>query len=91
MKICSLASGSSGNSLYVETEHARMLVDAGISHKQITDRLKSINVDIADIDAVIISHEHTDHAQALPYLKVPVYVSSSIAGFWKDKVTTLRQ
>ncbi|HSG31818.1 MAG TPA: MBL fold metallo-hydrolase [Thermodesulfobacteriota bacterium] len=90
MKICTLASGSSGNSLYVETEHTKILVDAGISNKQITKRLSSIDVDINDIDAVVLSHEHTDHALALPYLKVPVYVSSSIAYIWSDKVKNLR-
>lgn len=91
MKICTLASGSSGNCLYVETEHTRLLVDAGISNRQITKRLSTINVDINDIDGVIISHEHTDHAQALPYLKIPVYVSSSTAGLWTDKVANLQQ
>lgn len=90
MKICTLASGSSGNSLYVETEHTKILVDAGISNKQITKRLSSIDVDINDIDAVVLSHEHTDHALALPYLNVPVYVSSSIAYIWSDKVKNLR-
>ncbi|NIP37889.1 MAG: MBL fold metallo-hydrolase [Candidatus Dadabacteria bacterium] len=91
MKICTLASGSSGNCLYVETEHSKILVDAGISNKQITKRLGSIDVDIKDIDAVVVSHEHTDHALALPYLKAPVYVSSSVTGLWNDKVYDLRR
>ena len=58
MKICTLASGSSGNSLYVETDHARILIDAGISNKKIKERLKTINVAIVDIDGVIICYEH---------------------------------
>lgn len=91
MKICTLASGSSGNSLYVQTDHARILVDAGISYKKITQRLSSINTSIDEIDAVIVSHEHSDHSLALPYLKVPIYVSSSIANFWKDKVPNINE
>ncbi len=91
MKICTLASGSSGNSLYVETDHARILIDAGISNKKITERLKSINVAIDDIDGVIISHEHSDHSLALPYLKIPVYISSSITNLWNDKILNLKQ
>ena len=91
MKICTLASGSSGNSLYVETDHARILIDAGISNKKITERLKSINVAIDDIDGVIISHEHSDHSLALPDLKIPVYISSSITNLWNDKILNLKQ
>jgi phosphoribosyl 1,2-cyclic phosphodiesterase len=91
MKICTLASGSSGNSLYVETDHARILIDAGISNKKITERLRSINVSIDEIDGVILSHEHSDHTLALPYLKIPVYISSSITSLWKDNIFNIRE
>jgi len=91
MKICTLASGSSGNSLYVETDDARILIDAGISNKKITERLRSIDVSIEQIDGVIISHEHSDHSAALPYLKIPVYVSSSIMSLWKERVFNIKE
>ena len=84
MKLCTLASGSSGNSLFIETNSSRILVDAGISYKKISKKLNAIGVDISDIDAVLITHEHTDHAQAVPQFHVPVYVANSIAGLWAD-------
>ena len=83
MKLCTLASGSSGNSLFIETRHSRILVDAGISYRKIRKKLKSVDVDIADIDAVIITHEHSDHAQAVPQFKQPVYVANSISNLWQ--------
>ena len=91
MKVCTLASGSSGNSLYLETSGSKILVDAGISLRQIKLRINSIDVDINDLDAVIISHEHIDHTQALKRLELPVYVSSNTLELWKDKVKYLHE
>jgi phosphoribosyl 1,2-cyclic phosphodiesterase len=56
-----LGSGSSGNCAYLETDGARILVDAGFSAKQIELRLASIGRTLADIEAVFITHEHSDH------------------------------
>lgn len=89
MKVCTLASGSSGNSLYIETAYSRILVDAGISMRQIKLRLANIGVDIGDLDAVIISHEHSDHSHAINRMDLPVYVSESTTDLWKDKVMQL--
>jgi phosphoribosyl 1,2-cyclic phosphodiesterase len=91
MRTCTLASGSSGNSLFVETKRTKVLVDAGISLKQITLRLKTLGVQMSDIDAVIVTHEHTDHAVSLPFIEAPVYVASATAPLWKDKVKNLRE
>ena len=91
MKVCTLASGSSGNSLYLETGGSKILVDAGISLRQIKLRLNSIDIDINDLDAVIISHEHIDHTQALKRLELPVYVSSNTLELWKDNVKYLNE
>jgi phosphoribosyl 1,2-cyclic phosphodiesterase len=66
-------------------------VDAGISPKQIVIRLKALGVQMSDIDAVLITHEHTDHIAALPFLEVPVYVASTTTFLWKDRVQNLKE
>jgi phosphoribosyl 1,2-cyclic phosphodiesterase len=65
---CPLASGSKGNCIYLGTDNTKVLIDAGISAKAIKARLEEINVDLADIDAILITHEHTDHIQGLKML-----------------------
>ena len=61
VKFCSIASGSSGNSIFVGTEHTRILFDAGLSGKRIQEGLKLLQVEGGQIDALFITHEHTDH------------------------------
>lgn len=65
LKFCSLYSGSTGNSLLVQNEKTNILFDAGVSAKKITEALTSLNVDPTNIDAIVVSHEHTDHVQGL--------------------------
>lgn len=65
LNFCSLYSGSSGNSLFVETENTKLLVDAGVSSKKIEQALHDINVEPSLIDAILITHEHSDHVQGL--------------------------
>ena len=65
MKACILASGSKGNSTYIETENHRILLDMGKNKKYIEESLKKINVDPNSIDIILISHLHTDHTSAL--------------------------
>lgn len=65
---CPLASGSKGNCIYLGTPKTKILIDAGLSGKLIISKLAEINVDISEIDAIIISHEHTDHIQGLKVL-----------------------
>ena len=91
MRVCTLASGSSGNSLYIETENTKILVDAGISMRQITLRLEKIGVQLSDIDAVVITHEHSDHTHAIKRLNVPIYVTTATAYLWKDRVKQLEE
>lgn len=90
MDVCTLASGSSGNSTFLRTEHSRILIDAGISLRQLTKRLQEIDEDIESLDAVVITHEHSDHTHAIPKLRVPVYVVSSTAYLWEEKVASLK-
>ncbi len=65
--LCSLASGSSGNCYVVASETTKILVDAGISGKQISERLCSLNMTTLP-DAVLITHEHSDHIKGLNVL-----------------------
>ncbi|CDZ75586.1 Metallo-beta-lactamase superfamily hydrolase [Peptoniphilus sp. ING2-D1G] len=68
MKFCSLSSGSSGNSQYIEYKDTKVLVDAGHSGKKIEDLLKSAGLDIKDIDAIFLTHEHIDHVKGVGVL-----------------------
>lgn len=63
-----LASGSKGNCLYYSSGKTKLLIDAGLSGKAICERLAQINVDISEIQAIVVTHEHTDHIQGLKVL-----------------------
>lgn len=80
---CPLASGSKGNSIYVGTKDTKILIDAGISAKMILEKLSEIDVDLEEIDAVVISHEHTDHIKGIAglckKLDVPVFANRDTA------------
>lgn len=80
---CPLASGSKGNCLYLGTPQTKILIDAGISAKATAQRLAQLNVDLDDIDAILITHEHGDHIQGLKTLafqrKIPLLCNSETA------------
>ena len=80
LNFCSLYRGSSGNCLFVETEKTKVLIDAGVSLKKIEQGLESINVSGADLDAVIVTHEHVDHIQSVGNISkkfdIPVFATS---------------
>jgi phosphoribosyl 1,2-cyclic phosphodiesterase len=65
VKICILASSSSGNSAFIATDRTRILIDAGLSRREITRRLAAIGEDICKLDAILVTHEHTDHTSGL--------------------------
>src|SRR5947207_1077965 len=60
-----LGSGSRGNATFIKTEQVRLLIDAGMSRREIAKRLEAIGEDPDGIDAVFITHEHSDHAAGL--------------------------
>lgn len=62
---CPLASGSKGNAIYFGTNKTKILIDAGLSAKELTKRLAEIDISLSDIDAILVSHEHTDHIRGL--------------------------
>lgn len=68
MKICILASGSSGNCIYVSSPHERVLIDAGLSARETARRLDQIGVPISTISAICLTHEHSDHIAGLAIL-----------------------
>jgi phosphoribosyl 1,2-cyclic phosphodiesterase len=63
-----LASGSSGNASLLATENTRILVDAGLSMRELGKRLAAIGEDLKLVDAILITHEHSDHVAGLPVL-----------------------
>ena len=79
MKFCSLYSGSSGNSLFVQGDETKILIDSGVSAKKITEALESIDVDIKEINGVLVTHEHIDHIRSLGTIakkyNIPIYAN----------------
>ena len=65
MKVVVLSSGSKGNTTYIETENTKILIDLGNSCKYVKERLKELNVDPECIDAILITHTHSDHIKGL--------------------------
>ena len=84
LNICVLASGSSGNAIYVATEKKKLLIDAGLSGKEVNKRLNQVNVEVDEIDAIFLTHEHSDHIQGAGVISrrcdVPIYASQ---GTWQ--------
>lgn len=79
MKLCSIASGSSGNCIYVGEGEHHILIDAGISRKRIVEGLNGIGVKPEQLDAIFVTHEHSDHIQGIPMMvkafQIPVYAT----------------
>ncbi len=79
MRLCSIASGSSGNCIYVGSDTTHLLVDAGISKKRTEEGLAQIDVSLQDMDGILITHEHTDHIGGLGVVSrkyhIPIYAT----------------
>jgi phosphoribosyl 1,2-cyclic phosphodiesterase len=80
MKLTVLGSGSTGNAVLIVAGETRVLVDAGLSAKEIARRLAMVGEDVQKLDAVLVTHEHGDHAGGLRVLlrtvDCPVYISA---------------
>jgi phosphoribosyl 1,2-cyclic phosphodiesterase len=81
MRICILGSGSSGNVTLVVAGETRVLIDCGLSARETVRRIRAVGEDPLRLDAVVITHEHGDHARGFPalskMLNVPVYISTA--------------
>ncbi|SES22437.1 MBL fold metallo-hydrolase [Salipaludibacillus aurantiacus] len=79
LKFSVLASGSTGNAIYVETNKQRLLIDAGLSGKKIEQCFKQIGLCPSKLDGILVSHEHSDHIKGVGILarryKLPVYAN----------------
>ncbi len=80
IEICALASGSNGNCYYVGNKEEAVLIDAGLSFKQILKRMEAKALDPKKIRAVFITHEHGDHVRGVRVLgkklDIPVYMTN---------------
>lgn len=80
MKLSVLGSGSTGNAILIVAGETRVLVDAGLSAKEITRRLAQVGEDVHRLDGILVTHEHGDHAGGLRVLlrsiDCPVYISA---------------
>ena len=79
MRLCSIASGSSGNCIYVGSDKTHLLVDAGISGKKVEFGLNSLDLTTGDLDGILVTHEHSDHIKGLGVVArkcgVPIYAT----------------
>ena len=79
MELCSIASGSSGNCIYTGTADTHLMIDAGISGKRIENGLNQIGLKTAEMDGILITHEHADHIAGLGVVArrygIPMYAT----------------
>ena len=84
MKLCSIASGSSGNCIFAGTDTTSLLIDTGISGKRVEQGLNEIGHTAKDADGILITHEHSDHISGLGVIArrygIPIYTTR---GTWE--------
>lgn len=94
LKCCSLYSGSSGNSFFIQSENTNILIDAGVSCKKIETALKNgFDLSLANIDAIFVTHEHVDHTKSLNLISskynLPVFASRGTWNALTEKTTKI--
>ena len=94
MRLCSIASGSSGNCIYVGSEEAHVLVDVGISGKSIEKGLNSLDLTGKDVDGIVITHEHSDHIKGAGIISrkydIPIFANVKTWCAMKDKLGDIK-
>ncbi len=85
-----LASGSSGNALYVETNKQKLLIDAGLSGKKIEKLMSNVHCSPKELDGILVTHEHSDHIKGLGVLarryKLPIYANKKTWDAMEDSI-----
>lgn len=88
-----LASGSSGNAMYIETAKTKLLIDAGLSGKKLEQLLTKAACDPSELDGIIVTHEHSDHIKGLGVMarryKLPVYANEKTWAAMEPLVGTI--
>ncbi|MCI8588904.1 MAG: MBL fold metallo-hydrolase [Bacilli bacterium] len=91
MKIKVLASGSKGNSTYIETDQVKLLIDIGISFSYLTHELEKISINPSQLDGILITHTHSDHIKGLQSLvkrtNLPVYITEGMKKEISEKIS----
>ena len=91
MRLTVLASGSKGNSAVVATDRTRILVDAGLSCRELLKRMHAVGEDPAQLSAILITHEHQDHVAGLGVLarrlRIPVFFTEPTHRAWIRMLT----
>lgn len=94
MEFATIASGSSGNSIYIGSNHTKILIDAGLSGKKIETGLKELSLTGWDIDAIFVTHEHIDHVDGIGVLSrrydIPIYATEGTWSNMPDKVGEIK-
>jgi len=79
MRFCSIASGSSGNCIYMGTDNTHLIIDAGISGKRIKNGLNELGIEPDELSGILVTHEHTDHISGLGVMArrygIPIYTT----------------
>lgn len=82
MKVCVLSSGSKGNTTYIESDKTKIIIDVGNTCKYVKEKLEEIGVSPNEINAVLITHTHSDHIKGLKLFinkyKIPVYITKGM-------------
>jgi phosphoribosyl 1,2-cyclic phosphodiesterase len=91
LKIASIASGSNGNCYYLENKDEAILIDAGISAKQIVNRMANLGLSMSKVKGLFISHEHTDHVRGVDVLSrrfsLPVFMTRKTYSSYGKTIT----
>ena len=95
VQFCSLASGSSGNCHYINGGEEYLLIDAGLSGKQIQNKLIEINVNPKKLTGILVSHEHSDHICGVGILSrkydIPIYANEGTWTGMEEKIGKIQQ
>ncbi|MDE6614454.1 MAG: MBL fold metallo-hydrolase, partial [Clostridia bacterium] len=77
MKFCNLASGSKGNCTIVSSDNITLMIDDGLNIRDLAQRARESNIDLNSIDAILVTHEHSDHIKGISQLvkkySIPLY------------------